>query len=93
MLRGKDDLHWMRFRQVDGVNHHWFQIWRNDNTWHDDIRIKAARFLRARDDEHWMGCHYVKEVRTVEYDTFLVWKGGNTWNHTVRVGAADKLRR
>lgn len=93
MLRGKDDLHWMKFHMVDSVNHHWFQIWRNDNTWHDDIRINAARFLRARDDTHWMGFKYTKEARGVEYDNFLVWEGENIWNHTVRVGAAEKLRR
>ncbi len=83
----------MKFLQVDSVNHHCFQIWRSDNTWHDDIRVKAAKFLRARDDKHWMGFNYVKEARNVEYDTFLVWEGNNTWHHTVRVGAADKLRR
>lgn len=93
MLRGKDDLHWMNFHMVDSVNHHWFQIWRSDNTWHDNIRIKAARFLRARDDTHWMGFNYTKEARSVEYDNFLVREGENIWNHTVRVGAAERLRR
>ncbi len=79
----------MRFRQLDGVNHHCFQIWKSDNTWHDDIRVKTSLFLQARDDKHWMRFKYLKDDK---YDTFLVWKGDDIWYHTVRVGAADKLR-
>ena len=89
MLKGRDNQHWMRFRKVDSVNHHCFQVWKSDNTWHDDIRVKAATFLRARDEKHWMG---FKHVKNEKYDTFLIWKDDNTWHHRVRVGAAKKLR-
>ncbi|MBD1934620.1 MULTISPECIES: GUN4 domain-containing protein [Cyanophyceae] len=35
MLQGKDDQHWMRFRELDSVNNHCFQVWKsNDDTWH-----------------------------------------------------------
>jgi len=76
MLQGKDDQHWMRFHNLDGVNHHCFQVWRSDNTWHDDIRVKAAFFLEA-DHEHWLKCKYLKNG----YSTLLLWKGDNTWHH------------
>ena len=50
----------------------------------------AATFLRARDDNHWMGFRYITEGK---YDTFKVWKkGDDIWQHTVRVGVAKKLR-
>ncbi|HEY9780967.1 MAG TPA: hypothetical protein V6D09_12620 [Leptolyngbyaceae cyanobacterium] len=88
MLRGKDDEHWMIFSRLDSVNHHCFQIWRNDNTWHDDIRVKAATFLRARDEYHWMGFRYVDNKN---YDVYSVWKWDNTWQSTVRVRAARHL--
>ena len=53
MLQGKDDNHWMRFCKLDSINHHCFQVWKvDDNTWHNDIRVKVATFLRARDDKH-----------------------------------------
>ena len=49
MLRGKDDYHWMKFKKLDSVNHHCFQVWKSDdNTWHNDIRVKASTFLRAK---------------------------------------------
>ena len=76
MLQGKDDKHWMRFHNLDGVNHHCFQVWRSDNTWHDDIRVKAAFFLQA-DDEHWLRFEYLKKG----YSRLLLWKGDNTWHH------------
>ncbi len=81
MLQGKDDKHWMRFHNLDGVNHHCFQVWRSDNnTWHDDIRVKAAFFLQATDDKHWLRFKYLKDG----YSTFRVWKGDNTW-HRARI--------
>jgi chromosome segregation ATPase len=46
MLQGKDDQHWMRFCKVDSVNHHCFQVWRSDNTWHHTVRVGAAKKLR-----------------------------------------------
>jgi len=91
MLRGKDDNHWMRFSsKLDDVNHHYLKIWITDNTWHDDIRVKAATLLRASDDNHWMRFQYLKKDY---YHTFLIWKSDNTWHHAARVGAADKLVR
>lgn len=86
MLRGKDDRNWIRFRQLDSVNHHCLQVWRIDDTWHDDIRVKAASLLQARDDKHWMRFQYMKD----DYHTYCVWQRGDIWHHTVRVGAAKK---
>ncbi|MBW4510184.1 MAG: hypothetical protein KME64_27245 [Scytonematopsis contorta HA4267-MV1] len=83
------DKHWMRFRKLDGANHHCLQVWKTDNTWHDDIRVKAALFLQARDDKHWMRFKYMKNEK---YDTFYVWNVKDIWYHSLRVGAANKLR-
>ncbi|BAY08708.1 hypothetical protein [Calothrix sp. NIES-2098] len=85
MLRGKDDRNWIRFRELDSVNHHCLQVWRIDDTWHDDIRVKAASLLQARDDKHWMRFKYVKDGN----DTYQVWHVGK-WYHSVRVGVARK---
>ena len=35
MLQGKDDQHWMRFRELDSIYNHCFQVWKSkDDTWH-----------------------------------------------------------
>ncbi|MEC4818580.1 MAG: hypothetical protein SAK29_35705 [Scytonema sp. PMC 1069.18] len=77
MLQGKDEQHWMKFFKLDSVNHHCFQIWRNDNTWHDTICIKAALCLQARNDKHWLKFQYLKDEK---YDIFQVWKYDDTWS-------------
>jgi seryl-tRNA synthetase len=87
MLRGKDEENWIRFRQLDSVNHHCLQVWQTDDTWHDDIRVKAASLLQARDDQHWMRFKYVRDGK---YDTYHIWQRGGIWHHTVRVGVAKK---
>ncbi|MGA9380591.1 MAG: hypothetical protein WBV73_17645 [Phormidium sp.] len=90
MLRGKDDYHWMKFKKLDSVNHHCFQVWKSDdNTWHNDIRVKASTFLRARDDNHWMGFRRIDHKGN---DVFDIWKVDNTWHSNVRVEVATKLR-
>ncbi|RUT09646.1 hypothetical protein DSM106972_001410 [Dulcicalothrix desertica PCC 7102] len=67
----------MRYYKLDSVNHHCFQVWKSDNnTWQDDIRVKAAFFLQARDDDHWMRYEYMKNG---QHSTFNIWKGDNTW--------------
>ncbi|MDJ0736876.1 MAG: hypothetical protein QNJ47_22885 [Nostocaceae cyanobacterium] len=70
MLRGVDDEHWMGFYKLDAVNHHCLRVWRSsDNTWHDDIRVKASFFLRARNSYNWMVCTGVYQGS----DVFRVW--------------------
>ncbi len=87
MLKGKDEKHWIGFQQLDSANHHCLGVWRTDNTWHDDIRVKASLFLQARDDKHWMRFRYFTDGK---YDTFWVWSVNDNWHHTVRVGIAKK---
>ncbi|MDJ0795799.1 MAG: hypothetical protein QNJ51_03005 [Calothrix sp. MO_167.B12] len=88
MLRGVDNEHWMGFCKLDAVNHHCLRVWKSsDNTWHDDIRVKASFFLRARDNHHWMGC--VGEHHS--YDVFRVWKSDNSWQSSIRVRAARHI--
>ncbi|MBD1838298.1 hypothetical protein H6F78_08390 [Coleofasciculus sp. FACHB-64] len=71
------------------INHHCFQVWKvDDKTWHNDIRVKAATFLRARDDKHWMGCHRVDSRNN---DVFDIWKD-QRWHSTSRVQVATRLR-
>jgi hypothetical protein len=89
MLKGKDNEHWIKFRKLDGANHHCLQVWRNDNTWHDDIKVKSAIFLQASDDKHWMRYKYLTDGK---YHTFYIWHVDDTWHHCVRVGAAKKIR-
>jgi hypothetical protein len=78
----------MGFSKLDTVGHHCLQIWKSDDTWHNDIRVKASTFLRARDDNHWMAFKYVDDKKR---DKFEIWKGDNTWDSTIRVHAARKL--
>jgi len=89
MIRGKNEQYWIRFCSLDSVNHHWLQVWKTDDTWHDDIRVKATSLLQARDDQHWMRFNYLKDGK---YDTYHVWQRGNIWHHTIRVETAKRLK-